>query len=166
MEKTQSTTTAAVDLGAIASMAAAADQAAPVTATAGGASPVAGLPASLEEMDKRSAIDKEAAQISGLVFALASALAPALPSLGSIYTQETCDGIGGVLGALCVKHGWNVGGKYAEEVAAVAVLAPVGYMTFKGVSHDIGKMKAASVKAEAKKPAIAGEGAAPGADVT
>lgn len=81
-----------------------------------------------------------AAEIGALIALAASALTPAFPSLKTIYTSETTAAAGHAIAAVCQKHGWlqnGVGGKYAEEIACAAVLLPLGWATYSGITADL-----------------------------
>jgi hypothetical protein len=89
-------------------------------------------------------------EFAALLKMLSGILAPAFPSLSEIYTDETCKGAGFAAGGVCEKHGWLTGGvmgDYAEEIAAAAILLPLGFATVQGVRGDI-----EARKAKAKKP--------------
>ena len=93
----------------------------------------------------------EAAEIAALLQIMAGLAAPLFPSLAKIYTAETCNAIGQAAAPVMTKHGWSTGtilGKYAEELALLAVVAPIGFATWQGVQADIA---AASKKAKAEK---------------
>lgn len=90
----------------------------------------------------------EVPELSALFQIVSGLFAPMFPSLSEIYTAETCDRIASAAVPVMVKRGWSMSGvmgKYGEEVALLAVAAPVALMTYKGVMSDIEAMK--------KKPA-------------
>lgn len=71
---------------------------------------------------------------------------PAFPSLKDIYTPDVVSGVCDAAAAVCVKHGWfkdGIGGKYAEEIALGAIILPLGFATYQGVTADIVRLKAA-----------------------
>jgi len=85
-----------------------------------------------------------AQEVSGLITMLVAALSPALPSLTATYTPEVTQAASGAIAAVCQKHGWLSGGmfgNYGEEIAAAAILVPLGISTYKGVTSDIDAAK-------------------------
>lgn len=91
----------------------------------------------------------EAASIAALVQIMAGLFAPVFPSLQKIYTDTACQQIGDAAAPVMAKHGWTTGellGKYAEELALLAVVAPLGFATWQGIQTDI----AAATKKEDK----------------
>lgn len=80
------------------------------------------------------------AEIAALAKVAVAMLGPMFPSLREVYTPETIEAAASVTAPLCRKHGWlpnGIGGKYAEEIAAAAVLAPLAYATYRGITHDL-----------------------------
>lgn len=72
-------------------------------------------------------------------------LTPALPSLKQIYTPDVVTGLCDATAKVCQKHGWfadGIGGKYAEEIALGAIVLPLGFATYQGVTVDIARLKA------------------------
>lgn len=89
------------------------------------------------------------AELSALLRVGVAVLGPMFPSLREIYTNETIQTVGAVVAPVCRKNGWlsqGVGGKYAEEMAAGAVLLPLAVATYAGVSADLEARKAAQRK--------------------
>lgn len=85
-----------------------------------------------------------AQEVSGLITMLVSALSPALPSLTTTYTPEATAAASSAIAAVCQKHGWLSGGmfgNYGEEIAAAAIIVPLGIATYKGVTADIDAAK-------------------------
>lgn len=85
------------------------------------------------------------AEISGVLQAVSGMLAPVFPSLSAIYTPGACQGAGAAIEAVCNKHGWLQGGlmgKWGEEIAAAAVLAPLAFATYQGVRRDLAAREA------------------------
>lgn len=79
-------------------------------------------------------------EIAGLLQALSAVAAPMFPSLADIYTPQQCASIGAALAPVCHKHGWlqdGVGGKWGEEIMALAVVGPVAFQTYAAIRHDI-----------------------------
>lgn len=109
----------------------------------------------------QDAISQEA-EIVGLLTITAALFTPMFPSLEAIYTQQTIQSIASAAVPVMQKHGWNAGsllGKYGEEFALLAVLAPVGFATYKGVKSDIEKAeKAAKAEKENRKDGLTVEG--------
>lgn len=85
-----------------------------------------------------------ATEFKALIMMAAGALSPAFPSLAEIYTEQTATAAAHAAASVCNKHGWlagGVGGKWAEEIAAGAILLPLAWATFHGVQNDIAKRK-------------------------
>lgn len=93
------------------------------------------------EIDPR---EKIAGEITGLVLAFVQMARPILPSLAEIYTPEATGAAAAAVAGVCVKHGWLDGGlmgEWGEEIAAAAVLLPMGLATYQGVSADLARLK-------------------------
>lgn len=72
-------------------------------------------------------------------------LFPAFPSLKPLYTPEVIKGIAIQTSVVCRKHGWLVnglGGQFAEELALLVMVVPLGVATYAAVKHDLAIMKA------------------------
>lgn len=85
-----------------------------------------------------------ATEFKALILMAAGALSPAFPSLAEIYTEQTATAAAHAAASVCNKHGWlagGVGGKWAEEIAAGAILLPLAWATYHGVQNDIAKRK-------------------------
>lgn len=85
-----------------------------------------------------------ATEFKALILMAAGALSPAFPSLSEIYTEQTAAAASHAAASVCNKHGWladGVGGKWAEEIAAAAILLPLAWATYQGVQNDIAKRK-------------------------
>lgn len=83
--------------------------------------------------------------IAGAISVAVATLAPMFPSLKTIYTPEVTQAAAGAIAAVCQKHGWMQGGMFAgygEEVAAVAILAPLALTTYQGIQDDMAQAKA------------------------
>ena len=81
-----------------------------------------------------------AAEVAALVKTVADLLTPAFPSLGLIYTPETCDRLGAAAAPVMEKYGWTVGevfGKWGPEIGLAVAALPVVVATVKAVRHDI-----------------------------
>lgn len=120
-----------------------------------------------EPLDQVNQVDQEQAAplasnaetIAGTLQAAIGILSPMFPSLQKVYTPETIQAVSQTVGAVADKRQWNVSkimGGYAEEIAAVAVVAPVAYATYQAVLHDL-EVKAANDD-QAKEPEEKGEG--------
>jgi len=75
---------------------------------------------------------------------------PLFPSLANVYTPQSCDALASAAIPVMAKHGWSVSGllgNYAEEVALLAVAAPMALATYGGIKADIASAKS---KAKAK----------------
>lgn len=91
----------------------------------------------------------EEKQLSGIFTTLATMGAPMFPSIGKIYTEHTINSIAQALAPVFRKRGWSVSGacgKYAEEIAAVAVILPVAMATYSGIRADIAAANAGAGK--------------------
>lgn len=109
-----------------------------------------------------------AGEVAAMMKIAVGILSPVLPSLGEIYTEQTIGACSKAIAGVCVKHGWlNDGlmGKWGEEIAAAAILLPIGYATYNGVRGDLdnlkekakakgGKVKPADLTAPAKPEAV------------
>jgi len=94
----------------------------------------------------------EAAELSALVQIVSGMFAPMFPSLKEIYTAQSCDALAAAAVPVMLKRGWSVSGllgKYAEEVALLAVAGPLAFATWQGVSSDLAAAAAAQKKAAA-----------------
>ena len=92
------------------------------------------------------------AEIGDALGAVAGMLAPALPSIGKLYTPDTCARVGDALGAVCEKHGWFSGGLLGEnsvEIKAALVVVPLAVATYVGVKADMAAMDKAPPPAAA-----------------
>lgn len=99
-----------------------------------------------------------AGELSGLMAAAVHTLKPAFPSLGEIYTEETIGAASAAVAAVCTKHGWLGGGmfgQYGEEIACIAVVGPLAFATYKGVSGDLEKMRAKKQQQQGPRAASA-----------
>lgn len=86
-----------------------------------------------------------AADIGGAIKVAVATLSPMFPSLKRTYTDEVTEAAAGAIAAVCEKHGWMQGGMFAgygEEVAAVAILAPLALTTYQGIQEDMAEAKA------------------------
>lgn len=108
------------------------------------------------------------AELSALVRVAVAVLGPIFPSLREIYTNDTIQTVGAVVAPVCRKRGWlanGVGGKYAEEMAACAVLAPIAAATYAGITADLAVRKAAQRKEPETLPDLTAQAvAAPSAE--
>lgn len=106
------------------------------------AAPVPGMPGSPGEPPKADL----AAEFTGIIKLAVATLSPAFPSLATIYTDQVTAAAASAAAAVCNKHGWmqaGVGGKWAEEIAAAAILLPLGWQTYQGITSDLEKARAA-----------------------
>jgi hypothetical protein len=95
-----------------------------------------------------------AADLAGLTELAVTMAAPMFPRLRQVYTPETIEAAAAVSARLCEKHGWlqdGVGGKYAEEIAAGVVLAPLAYSTYAAITADMADQKR-QAQADKEKP--------------
>lgn len=127
------------------------------------AAPAAAPPAAAPAPDGTAAlIAGTAAEVSGLVGILAGVFAPAFPSLATLYTPEVVARVGQAVAPVFVKRGWTIGGKYGEEMAALAVVAPLALATFHGIKADLAARapappKDAKALADGKAPRFPGQ---------
>jgi hypothetical protein len=83
-------------------------------------------------------------EFTGMIKLAVAALSPAFPSLSDIYTDQVTAAASSAAAQVCMKHGWltgGIGGKWAEEIAAAAILLPLGYQTYQGISSDLARAK-------------------------
>lgn len=81
-----------------------------------------------------------AAEIAGLLSSFVLIAKPLLPGLGDVYTTETVAAVSEAVSRVCMKHGWltdGLMGNWGEEIAAAAVLLPVGLATYQAVKKDV-----------------------------
>lgn len=105
------------------------------------------LPIEQPAEQQQAAAHDEVAELSAIIGIVTSLFAPIFPSLTKIYTPETVGSIAGAAVPVMQKHGLSTGGilgKWAEELALLAVVAPVAMATYQGVQSDI----AAAAKAK------------------
>ena len=106
------------------------------------------------------------AELAGLITICVRTLAPAFPSLPSIYTDEATQEAAGAVAAVCNKHGWmqegGMFGKWGEEIACAAVCLPLAVATYQGVKGDIAARQDKEPEPGKPEPLPAGEPAAPG----
>lgn len=96
-----------------------------------------------QQEDQQQAVPL-AQEIAGALLMAANVVGPMFPSLQAIYTPDTCEKVGMALEPVCIKHGWlqdGIGGKYKEELLALAVVGPLAFATYKGVQADIAASK-------------------------
>lgn len=110
--------------------------------------------------------DRLAAEIAGMVQVAVSVLSPALPSLSTIYTEQTTGAASAAVARVCAKHGWlgdGLFGRYGEEIAAAAILIPLGLQTYSAVQGDIerARRKAEAAELEARQDKARAEEAGP-----
>ncbi|PIX61269.1 MAG: hypothetical protein COZ47_02860, partial [Lysobacterales bacterium CG_4_10_14_3_um_filter_64_11] len=69
------------------------------------------------------------------------------------YTAQSCDALAAAAVPVMLKRGWwsvsGLLGKYAEEVALLAIAGPLAFATWQGVSSDLAAAAAAQKKAAA-----------------
>ena len=95
-----------------------------------------------------------AAEVAAAVKIAVGILSPVLPSLAEIYTDQTVGACAEAIAGVCNKHGWLQGGlmgKWGGEIAAAAILIPIGIATYNGVKGDLAQLQ---VKAAAKDGAV------------
>lgn len=109
----------------------------------------------------------EVAELSAIIGIVTSLFAPIFPSLTKIYTPETVTGIAGAAVPVMQKHGLSTGGilgKWAEELALLAVVAPVAMATYQAVQSDIAAAKAKPKEAPKALESVQVEHVAPAPD--
>ena len=105
------------------------------------------------QQEQAPAVDL-AGELKTLVMLFVKIAGPAFPSLEKIYTEEATTTATAAVAAVCNKHGWlqdGIVGEYGEEIAAVAICAPLAVATYRGIAADIAAAKA---KAKNAPPAI------------
>lgn len=93
-------------------------------------------------------------EIAGALQMASTVIAPMLPSVAAIYTEETCTAIGAALAPLCKKYGWlqnGIGGEYGEEIMALCIVGPIGYATVIAAKSDIAQRKKSAVDVESRQ---------------
>lgn len=83
-------------------------------------------------------------EIAGALSMVSKMLAPALPSVAAIYTDEVCAAIGNSLAPVCEKYGWlqdGVGGKYGPEILALCIVGPIAWATVEAAKTDLAAKK-------------------------
>lgn len=119
------------------------EQAADLAALTAAAGEAPGVPAQQAEQEAQG--PNLAGEIAAAVTVAVATLGPMFPSLKGIYTPEVTQAAAQSIAAVCNKHGWLQGGlmgKWGEEIACLAVVAPLAFQTYQGVRADI----------EARKP--------------
>jgi len=79
-------------------------------------------------------------ELAGMLLMLSKVVAPILPSVAAIYTEEACEAIGAAVAPVCEKHGWlqnGVGGQWGEEIMCLVVVGPMAYATYVAANNDI-----------------------------
>lgn len=80
------------------------------------------------------------AEIAALLQTVAGILTPAFPCLAEIYTEPTCQRLGGAAAPVMDKYGLSVGGlfdRWGAEITLAAVAFPVAVATAKGIKADM-----------------------------
>jgi len=107
-------------------------------------------------------------ELAGMLFMMSKVLAPAFPSLATIYTEEACGAVGGAVAGVCDKYGWlqgGVGGEYGPELMCLCVVGPIAFATYGAVQGDIAARKEKErPKGEQLTKTPQGAYRAPGAD--
>jgi len=84
-------------------------------------------------------------ELAAMLLMMSKVAAPAFPSLGAIYTEETCGAVGMAVAGVCDKYGWlqgGVGGEYGPELMCLCVVGPIAFATYGAVQGDIAARKA------------------------
>ncbi len=85
-------------------------------------------------------------EIAGALLMVSRMVAPALPSVGALYTEEVCNTIGNSIAPVCEKYGWlqdGVGGKYGPEILCLCIVGPIAWATVEAAKADIAARKPA-----------------------
>jgi hypothetical protein len=80
------------------------------------------------------------AELSAMLLMMSKVLAPAFPSIATIYTEESCGAVGAAVAGVCEKYGWlqgGVGGEYGPELMCLVVVGPIAFATYGAVQGDI-----------------------------
>lgn len=86
-----------------------------------------------------------AAEVAALLQTLAALLAPAFPSLATIYTEATCKRLGEAAAPVMDKYSLSVGGlfeKWGAEITLALAALPVGVATVAGIKADLAARRA------------------------
>lgn len=98
----------------------------------------AGAPGAPEPEPEAPPVDL-AGELSGLIAVAVGIAAPMYPTVAAIYTEGTIAAAAGAVARVCQKHGWlqaGVAGKWSEEIAAAAILIPLGMATANAIRAD------------------------------
>lgn len=110
------------------------------------AQPAPDMPAAVPEKPKADV----AGEVAALLKMVAGMLAPAFPSLATIYTDATCNQLGQAAAPVMDKYGVSVGGlfdRWGAEFTLAATALPVALATYQGIKADLVKKTPAPNKA-------------------
>lgn len=118
----------------------------------------ANVPAAVPEQPEAPKADV-AGEVAALLKMVAGMLAPAFPSLATIYTDETCRNLGTAAAPVMEKYGVSVGGlfdRWGAEITLAATALPVALATYQGIKGDMAeRKKPADAPTPAEKPEAA-----------
>jgi hypothetical protein len=101
------------------------------------------------------AANQNGAQVRMILAVSVPLLGAMYPSIGVIYTDQTCDQVAMVLGPVLTKYGIDLGDmstKWGPEIAAAMVCGPIALATYRGIQADIADSLRQVPKADAGPP--------------
>jgi hypothetical protein len=106
------------------------------------------------QIEAAQAQDEKIKHLSGLLQALAKIIAPMLPTVGAIYSKETCDEVAGGIVPLAIKRGWSIPsvGKWEEEITCAMIVIPLGFVTYGAAKADIEALKKSAEETPGAQP--------------
>ncbi len=119
------------------------------------------------EVDAAPVIDL-GKEIAGALLVVSKMIGPMFPSVAAIYSEEMCLAVGGSMVPVCEKYGWlqgGIGGKYGPEIACLAVVGPLAWMTVEAAKADIAARRPAkpeNLGLDFEAAPVQGAAAAPG----
>lgn len=84
-------------------------------------------------------------ELAAMLSMVSKMVAPALPSVAAIYTDEACGAVGMAVAGVCDKYGWlqgGVGGEYGPEIMCLIVVGPIAFATYGAVQKDVAAIQA------------------------
>lgn len=93
------------------------------------------------------------AEIVGILTIMRAVVEPMYPRVAAVYTDSVIQNIAQTAVPVMIKRGWSAGsllGKYGEEFALLAVIAPVLFATYMAVLKDNEEAERLKAEEEAK----------------
>ncbi len=90
-------------------------------------------------------------EIAGALLMVSRMVAPALPSVGALYTEEVCNTLGNSIAPVCEKYGWlqdGIGGTYGPEILCLCIVGPIAWATVEAAKTDIAARKPAKPESD------------------